>query len=353
MTIVDALKAIASQLIVLHHLAFYGPMSDAVQSVAPALIGWLADHARLAVQVFLVVGGFLAARGLAARGNGFVMEPVRLIAQRYVRLVAPFMAAMALAVACAAAARAMLLLASTPAAPSLPQLLAHFLLLQNLLGFAALSAGVWYVAIDFQLYALLVMLLWLSGRAAAWRRHLAVMLVSSLAIASLFYFNRITAWDDWAPYFFGAYALGVLAFYARQSRRSAVWLALVAIVVAAALTLDFRSRIAVALLVAVLLGLTLHSNWRLPSPAARLLARLGDVSYSVFLVHYPVCLVVNAAFGRFAPNNPPLNAFGLLLAWAASLGAGFLFHRHVERRCATWGSRRTDAALAAPQLAAR
>ena len=43
---IDALKAVSSQLIVLHHLAFYGPMSDAAQALAPGLIGWLADYAR-------------------------------------------------------------------------------------------------------------------------------------------------------------------------------------------------------------------------------------------------------------------------------------------------------------------
>ncbi len=56
---IDALKALASQLIVLHHLAFYGPMSDYAQTIAPDLISWLYDYARIAVQVFLVIGGFL------------------------------------------------------------------------------------------------------------------------------------------------------------------------------------------------------------------------------------------------------------------------------------------------------
>ena len=63
---VDALKAVASQFIVLHHLAFYGPMSDVANDLAPALFSWLSQNARLAVQVFLVIGGFLAAQGAGA-----------------------------------------------------------------------------------------------------------------------------------------------------------------------------------------------------------------------------------------------------------------------------------------------
>lgn len=348
---VDALKAIAAQLIVLHHLALYGPMSDTVHDFAPGLIDWLANHARLAVQVFLVVGGFLAARSLAARCNAPIGNPVLLVWKRYCRLVIPFMAAIMLAVACAAIARAVLPLDSTPAAPELLQLIAHLLLIQNLLGLEALSAGVWYVAIDFQLYALLVVLLWLSQRAsAAKHRPLTMALVSALAIASLFHFNRIPALDDWALYFFGAYAMGILAFWASEQERPAVWLALLAASVTAALLLDFRSRIAIALLVALLLaaGRLIASFSRLLD--LRPLAFLGNVSYSVFLVHYPVCLIVNAAFGRFAPGDPSAHAFGILLAWAASLYAGTLFHHHIERRFAVWPLGHKEVGLSAKLL---
>ena len=55
--------------IVLHHLAFYGPMSDHAAPLMPGLIHWLADPARMVVQVFLVVGGYLAALSLAPEGQ--------------------------------------------------------------------------------------------------------------------------------------------------------------------------------------------------------------------------------------------------------------------------------------------
>ena len=47
---IDALKAIASHFIVLHHLAFYGPMSDVANQLAPTLFSWLSQDARIAVQ---------------------------------------------------------------------------------------------------------------------------------------------------------------------------------------------------------------------------------------------------------------------------------------------------------------
>ena len=46
------------------------------------------------------------------------------------------------------------------------QFLAHALLLHSLLGMDALSAGVWYVAIDFQLFTLFVAVLWLARSVA-------------------------------------------------------------------------------------------------------------------------------------------------------------------------------------------
>lgn len=58
-TALDQIKAVACLLIVCHHLAFYGPMADALRPVLPGLLTWLDDYARMAVQIFLVLGGYL------------------------------------------------------------------------------------------------------------------------------------------------------------------------------------------------------------------------------------------------------------------------------------------------------
>jgi peptidoglycan/LPS O-acetylase OafA/YrhL len=162
---VDAIKAVASELIVWHHLAFYGPMSEVVYPRASGLMDRLYDKARIAVQAFLVTGGFLAARSLVSRLEAPRIEVRRLdvptlLWRRYVRLAPPYLVALAAAVGCAALARRLIQHPATPPAPSLGQVLAHVFLLQDILGHEALSAGVWYVAIGFQLYTLLVLMLW-------------------------------------------------------------------------------------------------------------------------------------------------------------------------------------------------
>ena len=63
--LIDILKVIAAQCIVLHHFSAYGPLSEAASSALPEVFEWLYDNARIAVQVFLVIAGYLAARSFA------------------------------------------------------------------------------------------------------------------------------------------------------------------------------------------------------------------------------------------------------------------------------------------------
>jgi len=338
---VDALKAVASQLIVLHHLAFYGPMSDHAAALAPWLFEWLAQHARLAVQVFLVVGGFLAARRLRPSLFRAADASVgRMLLDRYLRLVIPLAAMLVLAVCTAALARGWMTHDSVPGAPRPGQVLAHLLLLQDLLAIEALSAGVWYVAIDFQLFAMLGLLL--AGCAAiersmSWRKSVAPAAVLALVAASLFHFNLDSGWDVAAPYFFGSYGLGVLAaWWGQSSRRRVPAMLLAALVVAAALTLEFRSRIALAGTVALVLVLWAEVRLPLGDWGRALVGWLSRISYAVFLVHFPMCLLVNAVFERFAPATSEVQAAGVLLAWAASVACGDAFHRLVEQPAARW-----------------
>lgn len=335
--LINLLKGLAAQLIVLHHLAFYGPMADHAQAIMPALIGWLYDHARIAVQVFLVIGGFLAAKSLSPAGLPGARSPLRLVWRRYLKLTPAFFVAMLLAVLASAWAGHWMTHDSISPPPTLLQLGAHALLLHGVLGFESLSAGAWYVAIDFQLYALTTLLAWLSGHLAGGRSPgwLLPGLVVAGVGASLLHFNLDPDWDVWAPYFFGAYGLGMLAWWAgdpeRSPRSATLLLAAMLLLPSLALMLDFRSRIAVALAAAC--ALFLFGRVRPGAKAGATLPAInvaGKISFSVFLVHFPVSLVVNAAFARFVPEQAHAQAIGMLVAWIASLLGGAAFFRWVE-----------------------
>lgn len=330
MPLIDALKAVASQLIVLHHLSSYGPLSVTMREAFPGTMGWLFEYGRMAVQVFLVIGGFLAARALSDQGQGLAVSPFGLIWKRYLRLAIPYLAAIALAIIGAAVADNWLDDEAIPARATFSQWLAHVFLLQSLLGFDSLSAGVWYIAIDFQLFALMALLLWL-GRV----RYIAPGLVLALAIASLFWFNRDTSWDNWAIYFFGSYGLGAAAWWASGRKQLSAWLGVIATITIAALIFDFRLRILLALGVALLLGFSRRGGWLETWPASKSLAFLGQISYSVFLVHFPICLLANAAFFQSGWTSPLAASTMLLATWAVSMVVATLFYRWIESPAAS------------------
>lgn len=343
--LIDCTKGLACAAIVWHHLAFYGPMADAARPAMPALIDWLADYARMAVQVFLVLGGYLAAASLAPQGQARFGDPWARVARRFVRLVVPYAVALVVAIMASAAVRPWFEHASVSDAPDLWQLIAHGLLLQSIAGEESLSAGVWYVAIDFQLFALTVLLL--AGAQALARRQLwnaagtAQALVVVGVIASLYGFNLDEQWDVWAVYFFGAYGLGMLAYWAVQSPRALTawaWGLLMAALVLGALVLQWRTRIAVAGCTALVLVAALRSlavaAWAGWAP----LRRLGQMSYSVFLVHFSVCLLVNATVSTLWPGATAPAVLGMALAFALSIAAGRLLYERVERHVPTWST---------------
>ena len=350
MPLLDVAKGIACAVIVGHHLSRYGPMPAGAYTLAPDFFAWLSEDGRLAVQVFLVIAGFLAAASLAPDGLSRVDRPIARILQRYGRLVMPYLAALTVCVLVAAVVRPWLDEGVVPAAPSIGQLFAHGLLLQDLLGYESLSTGVWYVAIDFQLFALALTLIGLPamlsrpapGAASLRSRWMPVALVLVLAAASLALFNRNADLDDTALYFFGAYGLGMMVFWIGRATRASTWQSAVALLLmmgAGALAIDWRSRIATALVTALLIAVAQQQHWLSPVKwplAAVPLQRLGRMSYSLFLIHFPVLLAMNALVANLAPHGPWVDLLGMVATFGLSVAAAALLYRWVEARPASW-----------------
>jgi len=329
----DLLRALAAQMIVLHHLAFYGPLSDHAYPLAPGLIDWLYLHGRLAVQVFFVAGGFCMAGSLARRPPGTLRELAAGLAGRYLRLGLPYLAALAVALFANEVARLFMEHESISPRPSLGQLVAHVFLVHKVLGYDSLTAGIWYIAIDLQLVILasLVYFLasrWLGGRGEAGARWMLL----ALGLASSFFWNRSPALDDYGIYFVSSYVLGMLAAWtsAGALSRRVFWGYLAAM--AFALHVEFRPRLAFAVVLAVVLLLAHHRPWLAKLGDTPVVRRLALTSYSLFLIHFPICLVLNAWWSATLPPDPWLAALGLLAAFGLSQLGGFAFHHLVERR---------------------
>lgn len=356
---IDAIKAAGCLLIVLHHLAFYGPMSDVVAAAWPDVVNWLYDHGRLAVQFFLVCAGFLTAGSMAQYESLALTDALKLIWRRYLRLAIPLLAALSFTVLVTEWVRPGFEHTSLSAPPDWGQALAHVVLLQHLLDLEALSAGIWYVAIDLQLYAmalgcLVLLKSWpslgamghtsdqgLDAKVLDDRRWL---LWLGLLCASLWWWNRDADLDDLGVYFWGSYGLGLFAWEARRQVFGAkgnalAWLwvpTLVLLLVGCvAWWLEPRLRIAVAWGVAALLVLVPES-WFAGEAVGRsrwrsALQWLSGVSYSVFLIHFGVSLAVNAFVTAYWPDTLWANALGMLAAVLLSILGGGWLYRWVER----------------------
>jgi peptidoglycan/LPS O-acetylase OafA/YrhL len=361
--LIDAIKAAGSLLIVLHHLAFYGPMSDVVAAAWPGVVQWLYDHGRLAVQFFLVCAGFLTAGSLARIESLALSEALKLVWQRYLRLAIPLLAALSFTVVVSEWVRPGFAHASLSAPPDWGQALAHVALMQHLLDLEPLSAGIWYVAIDLQLYAMALACLVLlkawpraqtapasvqgaDGRDSDDARRWVLWWV--LVCASLWWWNLDADLDDLGVYFWGSYGVGLLAWEARRQAawgragaQARFWMmgGMLLLVGSVAWWLEPRARIAVAWGVAVLL-VAVPDSWFggeaiRPSRWKAAVQWLSGVSYSVFLIHFGVSLAVNAAVTAYWPDALWANALGMLLALLLSLLLGSWLHGLVERQPAT------------------
>jgi peptidoglycan/LPS O-acetylase OafA/YrhL len=331
---IDILKALAAQVIVLHHLVSYGPIARAAHDALPLLADAMHQYGRMAVQVFLVVAGYLSARGLSPRGGALQAAVPALLWRRYLRLVLPFLAALALTLAASELVESVWP-ELVPQDIGLGQLLAHALLLHDVLGYEALTVGAWYVAIDLQLFAVLVGLLWLARR--GWRHpsrlFVGPLLVAGLALASAFFFNRDATLDAWAPYFFAAYGLGAMVHWLGLWRHRRAGLVLLTAVFAAALWLDWRDRLALALCTALWLAWAearaAAGRPLLPQRWGAALAAWATPSYALFL-HFPVLLLTNALLAQASDASPEMGLMLGVVTWALANWLALPFHRWVE-----------------------
>jgi peptidoglycan/LPS O-acetylase OafA/YrhL len=78
-------------------------------------------------------------------------------------------------------------------------------------------------------------------------------------------------------------------------------------------------------------GIGLHVQPLFHRGIQALFSGLSRISYSVFLIHYPVVLIVGSVFAYFWPNEVLPNALGLITAWLLTLVGGHWLYWYVEQ----------------------
>ena len=342
--LIDLLKVFAALVIILHHLSSYGQIAEDARAYLPSVMNFLYEYGRFAVQIFLVMAGYLATQSLTRFANAKFSNPnlLRVIINRYLRLFAPYIAALIFTILCAWIARFWVNDEFVGEQETMGQFLAHLFFLQGILGLDSISAGVWYVAIDWQLYSVLAVLLisFSSYQALIW-------FISIIATCSLLYFNRSNQYEAYFIYFIGSYSLGVLAYLAKNFADKKIQglakLALIAIgvMILVSTLQQVWLRNFLAWFVAIALLLWGNSTYPAIGSAARgfkastlrAIAWASPRSYCAFLIHFAFILLANTIYiasGMHA-HESGLIAVGLMLGVVVcSLIAASYMYRWVE-----------------------
>ena len=347
--LIDGLKVLAAQIIVLHHCVSYGQLALAASLQLPNVSGILFDYGRYGVQVFLVVAGYLAAqsaeKSFAIRHSNAGALGARLLLQlamrRYLRLVGPYVAALLLTIVCAAMARQWSTDEYIGQPETIAQILAHLFLLQGMLGYDSISAGVWYVAIDWQLFTALAVVY-----AVFQRQMVRIGILAFLIVASLLYFNRDASFENSFIYFIGSYGLGTLAYWA--SSVNAVnanlgWISAKKVLLAIALIVFVSAlhsvwlRNYLALGVAFLLLYAGNRPYRHPqSWPAKAMQWASARAYCAFLIHFAFILLANTVLLALQVQSPAISlSFIALVSVLSWIAAGYLY-RWVELPIGRW-----------------
>ena len=305
--LIDLLKVFAALLIILHHLSSYGQIAIDARALLPGVMTWLFEYGRYAVQIFLVIAGYLAMQSLMrfAKVKFSSQNLLRVIINRYLRLFAPFIVALIFTILCASAARFWVFDEFVGETETLGQFIAHLFFLQGILGLDSISAGAWYVAIDWQLYSVLAILLisFSSYQTLIW-------LLSIVAVSSLLYFNRSAQYEAYFIYFIGSYGLGVLAYLAKNfadkkiQSFAKIALIFIGLIIAISSLHQVWLRNFLAWFVALLLLVWGNASYpKLDSATAvwkmktlRALAWASQRSYCAFLIHFAFILLANTLY---------------------------------------------------------
>jgi peptidoglycan/LPS O-acetylase OafA/YrhL len=338
----DGLRGLAALYVVVYHIflrAFPGYPVDR----APFWAGWFA-YGRFAVVVFIVLSGFSLA--LSPAREGWKLDGLASFARRRARRILPaYWAALAFSLAVA------WLIVPQPGQglPNAKSVIVNGLLVQNLVGAPSPNRSFWSLAVEAQLYVLFPLLLLLVRRWGAIAMVATVtLLVAALGIVGPHVSHVDTFVIHSPPDLAALFAVGILAagiVQAGNTRRSWPWhwlaLAAAAPVVAAiwwqgtAWTNDHLLWVDLALGPAVaclLAGLASgRPTWLLRLLDARPMRKLGASSYSLYLIHAPIVVVVyeKIVAGRVGQGVP---AFLVSIALVLPLTVVFarLFARFFE-----------------------
>jgi peptidoglycan/LPS O-acetylase OafA/YrhL len=363
-TFIDALRGVAAFSVACYHITRYGPLPKPAREVIPTLLqGWF-DHGWIGVQVFFVISGFVIAYSVrSARVTpGYVANYAL---RRSIRLDPPYWTTILFVLVLHAILHLHLGFDSPLDIPSKLEpalswrlLGAHVLYLQNILGYDNMSAGFWTLCIEVQFYLLYVVgqgivqrFPYRGRQTPADASPLGLLTVfAPLALLSLFVWNGEYHNDMWIIRFFCMFFLGSAAWWALDGRipQSVFWIYAAAFagrILWQVQSEGWSDNLTVGLSAALAAGLSIYVAGRLGRLGTwlnfGLLQYLGRISYSLYLIHFPMSHVVTTLGTQVSGKtpSPAVATLWLVLALAASLAAAHVMYVFIEAPSVRFASR--------------
>ncbi len=328
----DGVRGLAATFVVLHHcwlLSYPGYP----RNTGPIWTGWLV-YGHFAVVVFIALSGFSLAVS-PARHDWQLGSKARFAHRRAWRILPPYWAALVFSLIIAWT------IVSQPGAgtPNAKSVAVHGLLLQDVFGSNTPNGAFWSIAIEAQLYLVFPFLLLALRRTGA-----AIMVAGVTAVVVAIgvlgpHVSVVDMFMRFTPQFAVLFAGGLAAAgILRASDRTRVlpwqWIAVAAVLPVLALIaiqgsswtvahyfwVDMALAPAVCVLLAALA--TGRPAWFVQLLDTRPLRSLGSFSYSLYLIHAPIVVVVALkVVAPIVPSGLPRFLLTLLIAVPLSLAA--------------------------------
>jgi peptidoglycan/LPS O-acetylase OafA/YrhL len=334
---IDALRGLAALGVACYHIHRYGPLHEPASQLIPAPLATVFEHGWMGVQVFFVISGFVIAYSVhAVRISPKFLGNFAL--RRSIRLDPPYWTTIFFVLGLYAIARSMGLGEDLIDPPHWRQLLSHAFYLQDILGYGNISVGFWSLCIEVQFYLALIVMLgvaqWLRGKLGPTSPRIDTLcllgVTAPLALVSLAEYQAGSDWDMWLVHFFCMFFLGALAWWTLAGRVPPLLFWYYVTLLVARLWLNWSLEIACATVAGVTIYLVgrrgLLGEW-LSTPT---LQYLGRISYSLYLIHYPISWIVVGLGFWLTGADPVAAVLWLCLALALSIGAADLLYRFVE-----------------------
>jgi peptidoglycan/LPS O-acetylase OafA/YrhL len=311
--VLDWLRGLAALSVALYHLT--GRADGWVKSAGA--------RGYLGLTIFFVISGLVIPYAMwRGRYRGPADAPA-FILKRLTRLEPPYFAAIAITLALGYLSAMAPGFRGPPFHVGALALVLHVGYLNAIFHQPWLSPVFWTLAVEFQFYLSMLFLYGgLSSEKRVWRyATLALMAVAAITIAV----------PALVPRYLGLFALGAAGFQYRAGLigRREFWALALAFTLINIYVLG-RADAAAGLLTAIAAA---FAN----PPRVKILAFLGAISYSLYLLHVPIGgRVINLA-GRL-PHTVPIEFGAVIAAMAVSLIAAWLLYRLVERPSQKWSS---------------